>query len=167
MKRVMIVGISGAGKSTLGLKLSEKLGIPAYHLDNIYHRPGWVARPEADVQRDFEAIATEESWVVDGNYRNLSFALQDRAEVIVFLDFGRIFGLRQVLRRWALHRLGIQRRHDLAQGFDEQMTWTFIKWVWNWRGGNRDRWVTQLATWGPKVKVFKNRQQVNEWVSSL
>lgn len=167
MKRVMIVGISGAGKSTLGRILSEKLKIPAYHLDNIYHLPGWIARPDADVQRDFEAIATEEKWVVDGNYRRLSFALQDRAELVIFLDFGRLFALRQVVKRWALHRLGIQKRPDLAEGFTEQLPWSFILWVWNWQRDSRANWMAQLEKMGPKVMVFKSRKHVNAWLKTL
>ena len=167
MQRVMIVGISGAGKSTLSRALGARFGLPVHHLDNIYHLPGWVARPDADVQRDFEAIATEGTWVVDGNYRRLSTALQERADTIIFLDFGRLFALCQVVRRWALHRLGVRKRVDIGEGFNEQLPWSFITWVWNWRRDNRARWVEQLAQHEGKVKVFTSRKAVNTWLESL
>ncbi len=167
MQRVMIIGISGAGKSTLGRTLNAKLGLPAYHLDNIYHLPGWVARPNADVQADFDAIAARESWVVDGNYRRLSGALQQRADVIVFLDFGRVFAIRQVIQRWAMHRLGLRKRKDLGDGFEEKLSKGFLPWVWNWRRDNRPNWLDTLEPFQDKVKTFYTRRDVNRWLETL
>ncbi|TKW61901.1 MAG: AAA family ATPase [Blastochloris viridis] len=167
MQRVMIIGISGAGKSTLGRALSSKLKAPAYHLDNIYHLPGWVARPDADVQADFDAIAATEAWVVDGNYRRLSGALQERADAIIFLDFGRVFALRQVIQRWAFHRLGLRKRVDLGEGFSEKLSKGFLPWVWNWRRNNRPKWMETLKNHSNKVKTFHNRRDAYRWLETL
>ncbi len=167
MQRVMIIGIAGAGKSTLSRKLNARLGLPVYHLDNIYHLPGWRARADADVQRDFEAIATEERWVVDGNYRRLSTALQERADVIIYLHFGRFFALSQVVKRWALHRLGIKRRADLSEGFNEQLPLSFITWIWRWHADNGVRWQEHLTQYQGKLKVFSSRKAANAWLDTL
>ena len=43
MKRIMIIGSGGSGKSTFSSKLSEVLGLPLYHLDAYYWKPGWIA----------------------------------------------------------------------------------------------------------------------------
>jgi adenylate kinase family enzyme len=36
MKKIFILGISGSGKSYLAKKMSEKLGIKSYDLDDIF-----------------------------------------------------------------------------------------------------------------------------------
>ncbi len=167
MRRVMIVGMSGAGKSTLCRAIADKFGLARYHLDNIYHLPGWTARPEDEVRQDFDDIASREAWVVDGNYRRMSGALQERADFIVFLDSGRFYSIFQILKRFALHRLGIKRRVDLAAGFNEKMSISFIMWVWKWPSQNKQRWLTQLAPYGDKVKIFDNRRDVRAWLESL
>lgn len=164
MRRVMILGISGAGKSTLCRALGTKLGIPFYHLDNIYHLPGWVARPEPEVEADFNKLAATESWVVDGMYRGISGALQERADVIVFLDFGRIFAIQQVFKRFALHRLGIRKRVDLGDGFEEKVSWAFISWIWQWPANNRVKWMKQLAPMQDKVVFLKSRKEIAKWL---
>jgi adenylate kinase family enzyme len=167
MQRVMIIGISGAGKSTLSRRLHERLGLPIYHLDNIYHSAGWVARPPEDVQRDFDAIAAQKTWVVDGNFRKLSGALRERADTLVFLDFGRVYCIWQVTKRWAMHKLGLRKRVDLAEGFPEQLPFDFIKWVWNWHANNRPNWLIEIKKFKGNAIIFKTRHEVNHWLESL
>ncbi len=45
MKRLAIVGCAGAGKSTLARLLGQILGLPVFHLDALFWRPGWVETP--------------------------------------------------------------------------------------------------------------------------
>ncbi len=42
MKRVAISGCGGTGKSTLARRLGKITGLPIYHLDSLYWKPGWV-----------------------------------------------------------------------------------------------------------------------------
>ncbi len=47
MQRVVVLGPSGSGKSTLARKLGDRIGVPVFHLDQAYHRPGWQPQPTA------------------------------------------------------------------------------------------------------------------------
>ncbi|RYG60203.1 MAG: AAA family ATPase [Alphaproteobacteria bacterium] len=167
MRRVMIIGMSGAGKSTLCRTLGQQLAVPFYHLDSIYHTSGWVARAEDEVAADFDAIAAQDAWVVDGNYRRLSESLRERADVIVFLDFPRWYCMYQVIQRWAMHRTGLRKRVDLAEGFRDEFNFAFLKWVWNWRQQNRLRWLETLQPCMAKVQFFSNRRAIKEWRETL
>lgn len=167
MKRVVIVGISGAGKSTLCRRLAAQLGVPYHHLDNIYHSPGWVARATDDVQQDFDVIAAQDAWVVDGNYRRLTTAFRERADAIIFLDYSRYLGLYRILKRWAFHKLGICKRADLGNGFDEQMSLDFIKWVWNWPRDSGANWREELKAHAQKTKILTSSHAVDVWLKSL
>ncbi|PZP40602.1 MAG: AAA family ATPase [Pseudomonas fluorescens] len=167
MQRIMIVGISGAGKSTLSRFLGHRFNLPYHHLDNIYHSAGWVARPLDEVKRDFDAIAAQDKWVVDGNYRKASAALRERADIVIFLDYGRLFAIWQVVKRWAFHHLGIRKRPDLPEGSPEQLPLSFIAWVWNWHANNRPNWVLEMANMGDKARVFTSRRALNQWMKTL
>ena len=39
--KIAIIGNPGSGKSTLASKLHHILGIPIYHLDQYFWKPGW------------------------------------------------------------------------------------------------------------------------------
>ena len=164
VQRILIIGMSGAGKSTLCRKLAADLKVSPSHLDNIYHLPGWVARPNAEVERDFNEIAARDVWVADGNYRRLSKNLRERAQLIIFLDFNRWFCLRQILTRYLLHHYGWRKRVDLGAGFEEKMSWEFIHYVLQWPQQNRVRWLTELQPYTDKLLVLKNRKEVMQWL---
>jgi adenylate kinase family enzyme len=51
MKRIAIIGSGGSGKSTLARNLGDVLGLPVYHLDNLYWQPAWP-RPVGTVARE-------------------------------------------------------------------------------------------------------------------
>ncbi|MBY3004023.1 AAA family ATPase [Rhizobium leguminosarum] len=72
-ERIAILGPSNAGKSTLAVAVSEKLGIPAVHLDQLHHLPGtnWQPRPEAEFAALHDAAIHKERWVIEGSYSRL------------------------------------------------------------------------------------------------
>ncbi len=167
-KRILILGMSGAGKSTLARALGNKLNLPVTHLDNLAHHPGWTMKADRTIQLSFSKLAKQRAWVADGNFFRLSAPLRMRADLIIFLDFGTLYCLGQILRRYALHKLGLKRRADLATGFDDAIQWPFLQWVWRWRRDNRQKWWDELAHYpANRVLIFTKRRQVNRWFTSL
>ena len=55
LQRVVVMGPPGSGKSTLARSLGARFGLPIFHLDQIYWRPGWIEAPAtvfgAEVER--------------------------------------------------------------------------------------------------------------------
>jgi adenylate kinase family enzyme len=167
-KRILVLGMSGAGKSTLAHKLGLKFNLPVTHLDNMAHHPGWTMKTDTTIRRSFQVLANQPKWVANGNYFRLSTTLRKRAELIIFLDFGTLYCLQQILRRYVLHKLGLQRRKDLAAGFDDAITWPFLQWVWRWRRDNRRKWAEELKNYpSQRVKIFTTRRDLNRWLKSL
>ena len=51
MKKIIVIGCPGSGKTTFSLKLAEKIKLPLFHLDAIWHKPDrtHITREEFDI----------------------------------------------------------------------------------------------------------------------
>lgn len=134
--RIMVMGPPGSGKSTLARILGERLGLPVWHADALFHGPGWVARPREDFIADMVSIAAHSDWVIDGNYSSAHYgpAIRDRlarADRIILLDLPRRVTIPRILRRVARHRGQV--RPDSAPGCPERLDFDFLAYCWRWR----------------------------------
>ncbi len=90
IRRIAIVGYSSSGKTTLAAALSRKLGVPHYSLDVIHHLPGWQPRPFEEFAAEHDKRIAEEVWVMEGAYSKTMPQRFERADMIIFMDFGRL-----------------------------------------------------------------------------
>lgn len=135
MKRVAIVGCGGAGKSTFAAQLGPRLGLPVFHLDGLFWRPGWVETPRdewVEIQRD---LVRGDEWVIDGNYGGTMEIRFAAADTIIMFDFPRLLCTYRVIKRVLTYRG--RSRPDNAEGCPERIDWDFLKWVWTY--GRRKR----------------------------
>lgn len=89
-ERIAIVGSSGSGKSTLARQLQERCGHARLELDGLQHGPRWQPRPESEVRAAIGAfVATNERWVIDGNYAMFRDSIWPAADTVVWLDLPR------------------------------------------------------------------------------
>lgn len=69
MKKIMIAGPVGSGKTTFAKRLSTKMTIPYYELDNLIwdRRPaGDRPYPEEESSRQLQDILAQDSWIIEG-----------------------------------------------------------------------------------------------------
>jgi adenylate kinase family enzyme len=105
--------------------------VPYTELDAVYHQPDWVPLPKDDFRHRVTALAAEDGWVIDGNYRTVLPLVWARADTVVWLDPPR----RTVMRRIIWRSVGrVAGRTEL----------------WN---GNRERW-RNLLTWDEQESVI-------------
>ena len=89
----------------MGRELARRLGVVHIELDSLFWNPGWVETPPDEFKRRVAAaLAEQDAWVVDGNYRSrLGMLVLDQADLVVWLDlplritFPRLF--RRTIRR--------------------------------------------------------------------
>lgn len=135
----MVMGPPGSGKSTLARALAERLDLPVWHADALFHGPGWVARPRDAFIADLAAIAAQSEWVIDGNYSSAHYgrAIRDRlarAERIILLDLPRRVTIPRILQRVARYH-GLQRPDSAA---DARNGWIGSSaYCWRWRSAVR------------------------------
>ncbi len=127
-ERIVILGPSNAGKSTLALALSEKLGLPAVHLDQLQHLPGtdWQTRPEAEFRALHDAAIEEESWVMEGNYSRLMPQRLARATGIILITSSPWLRIGRYLKRTLVNRAD---RAGHLEGAQDSIKWEMIHWI--------------------------------------
>jgi adenylate kinase family enzyme len=120
VKRVCLIATaSGNGKTTTGRALAERLGVPFYELDSLYHGPNWTPATPEELRARVLPIVESEAWVIDGTYRGtIGDVVPEAADVVVWLDLPMRVWLPRLLRRTARR---VIRKEEL------------------W-GGNRERW---------------------------
>ena len=135
VKRVMIVGCGGAGKSTLARRLSETIGLPVIHIDQIYWTAGWINRSREETRRLVAEAIKGDEWIFEGN-NSTSFDLRiAKADTVIFLDFPMPLCLFRVFKRVVASHGRV--RPDMAEGCPEGFDWEFMKWIIGYRRNHR------------------------------
>lgn len=127
-ERIAVLGPSNAGKSTLAVALSEKLGIPAVHLDQLRHLPNtdWQQRPEAEFAALHDAAIFEKSWVMEGNYSRLMPQRFARATGAILITSNRWLRFSRYLKRTLINRSD---RAGHLEGARDSVTWEMTHWI--------------------------------------
>ncbi len=124
MQRVMIMGPCGSGKSTLARRIGARHGLPVFHLDQAFHRPGWRPAPEAEFVAEVERIAALPAWVIDGNYKGTIASRLQAADTLIYLDMPARVTVPRILKRIALSHGQV--RPDAAAGCPERLDLPFL-----------------------------------------
>lgn len=83
--RVLVMGCPGSGKSSFARKLWQNARLPIYHLDDLYWGAAWARPVDAEWRRIQESLASNDRWIIDGNYQAESSARLKRAQLIFIL----------------------------------------------------------------------------------
>ena len=150
MRRVIIMGPPGSGKSTLARRLGSLNGLPVFHLDHAYWRPGWLSAPPEAFLAEVKRIAALPAWVMDGNYGATLAPRLARADTVVFLDLPPRAYLPRVLRR-AL--AGAVMGRTQAPGCRERLNAAFLRYAFAWRRERRDKDFALLDGFGGTLLV--------------
>jgi adenylate kinase family enzyme len=136
VRRVSVVGNSGSGKSTLARELAARLGVPYLELDGVFHQPGWEPLPAEEFQRIVAERASEDGWVIDGNYSGVRPVVWARADTVVWLDLPRRIVMQRVIWRTARRAVTRQElwngnREPLANFLSWDPEKSLISWAWH------------------------------------
>ncbi|CAB3722592.1 AAA family ATPase [Achromobacter piechaudii] len=150
--RICILGPSNSGKSTLAEAISRKRGMPAIHLDQLFHLPhtDWQARPKDEFLRLHDEAIQQEQWVMDGNYTSSIGPRLERATGLILLDLPTATSLFRYFRRTLFER---DRRGALEGGRDS-VKWDMIHHITIVTPGNRRQYAEMYESLVlPKIKL--------------
>jgi len=103
MRKIAIVGTSGSGKTYFAKRLSKKLGIEHFELDNYYWQPEWAQVPIDDFKKSLIEITKNPTWIVCGNYSKFRKEIFSDLDTVFWLDFPLSTCLIQSLKRALSH----------------------------------------------------------------
>lgn len=158
--KISIIGFSGSGKSTLAKVLSKHYNIPIMHMDSIRFLENWKERDDEEFRMIVkEFINSNESWIIDGNYRRIVPERHEQADLVIFLNYNRFFCYRSAKKRYKMYKG--KARDDVASGCDEKFDKEFRQWLlYKGRTKARSKQLMQTAQNHPNSLIFKNRKQL-------
>ncbi|MBE6573289.1 MAG: adenylate kinase [Ruminococcaceae bacterium] len=157
MKKVIVIGCPGAGKSTFSRLLSEKTGLPLYHLDLIWHKPDRTTVSREEFDRKLALIIEKEEWIIDGNYgRTLGIRIKACDTVFLF-DLPT-----ESCLEGAMARIG-KKREDMPWT-EETLDPEFKEWIVNFARDEMPRVYSLIETYKDKnIVIFKSHKEVDEY----
>lgn len=155
--RISILGPSNSGKSTLAVAIARRHGMPAIHLDQLFHLPhsDWKARPEPEFLQLHEAAIAQERWVMDGNYTRCLPQRLQRATGLILLDLATARSLIRYFRRSWLQR----NRHGALPGNRDTVKLQMLHHIAIVTPSNRQRYAELYQSIElPKLRLANTRQ---------
>lgn len=162
MKRIIVVGPSGAGKSTFSRRLSKRLGIDVYHLDNIFRKSdkSHITRDEFDLK--LSEVLAKDSWIIDGDYSRTYEVRFKNADTIIFLNYPLEVCLEGVNSRIGTIREDIPWVED---EFDPE----FLEWIKNWFKDVLPKTLELIEKYKDEknIIIFKSRDEALDYLNNL
>lgn len=161
ISKISIIGGSGTGKTTLSENLSKDLEIPVYHIDGIHHLENWKIRDKNERDKIILDIVKKDKWIIDGTYHSTLRERLEKSDLIIYLDYSTIAQAKGAIGRFVKDH---GKEKPEIPGCKEQMSFTFLKFVINWRKDKRPFIIDTLKNIDKeKVLIFKNRRSLNKW----
>jgi adenylate kinase family enzyme len=125
--RICILGPSNSGKSTLAAAIARRRGLPAIHLDRLFHRPhtDWQPRPQDEFLHLHDLAIRQPRWVMEGNYTRCLEQRLQRATGFVLLDASTALSLLRYVRRTWFER----DRAGALEGARDSLKWTMFRHI--------------------------------------
>lgn len=165
--RIMIIGSAGSGKSFLSRELGKILKIPVFHLDKEHWLPGWTIPDKEDWRNRQKEMISHSEWIIDGNYQGSLDLRIPQADLIIFLNFSKYLCLFRAIKR------NIQyidkKREDMAEGCPERLSFSFLKWIWDFPKNElvqTNRMLREHKALG-KTMIFNSPDELSLWLKNI
>lgn len=171
MNRVLVLGSGASGKTTFSLKLSEKTGLPLYHLDSLYWSPGWKATEEKAWREKVADLVQKDRWIIDGSYGGTLDLRIPHADTILFLDISNWQCVWNILkRRIKYSRLSGKTRPGMPVDCPERIYFSFVMWVWTYPWRKKPgvlKAINDLKKPDTEVKIFRSYGEMNRFLDRI
>lgn len=166
--KIQVCGYSASGKSTFSKELAKYYNTKVLHLDTIHFGPNWKIIPDCEMAIKIDEFLKEnDSWVIDGNYKNASPNRFEECDLLFYFDFNRFTCMYNAYKRYKKYKNTT--RDDMAEGCDEILDWAFISWIlFRSRTKRRKNYFKNLSKiYKDKFIVFKNHKEVDKFLEKL
>ena len=168
MKKIIVIGCPGAGKTTFAKGLKEKIGLPLFHLDSIWHKADrtHITREEFDARLG-EILALDE-WIIDGNFSRTFPRRLQFADTVIWLDLPVLVCLWGATKRVFQHHG--KSRPDMGgncpEHFDSRKI-ELYKAIIGFNKRNKKEYEKLLKAADVKVYRLKSRRQIKAFLKGI
>ena len=159
-RRVHIIGGPGSGKSYAARILANRLGIPAYDLDDLFwdHAASGYGVPAPVVERHarLQAITSADAWIIEGVYYRWLKPSFERADAIYVLSPNVCLRDWRILNRFVRRKLGIVpgKRENLPDLFK------LLQWNHEYDSDNLKRAMDFMREFRDKIEVCRSTDEL-------
>ena len=163
--KIAIIGNPGSGKSTLALKLYKILGIPLYHLDQYFWKPGWQKGDRSEFVRVHNQLCDKDEWIIEGMATRLFEYRLKKADIVIFLDFPTYLCFYRVFKR-ALTHFGHVYFSSAKDCPERGPDLAFLKYIWTFNRDKKPGIEALLDTCKDQKKIFiiKNQTELHDLI---
>ena len=162
MKKIIVIGCPGSGKTTFAEKLKDKIGLPLYYLDAIWHKTDRIHISREEYDARLAEILSLDSWIIDGNYSRTIETRISACDMVFLFDLPV-----DVCLDGAISRLG-KDRYDMPW-IDTKLDPNLKREIEEFPSKNLPTIYALIDKYkdGKTVVVFKSREQADEFLSQL
>ena len=162
MKKIIVIGCPGSGKTTFAEKLRDKIGLPLFYLDAIWHKPDrtHISRDEFDGK--LSDILAHDQWIIDGNYSRTLERRIAAADTVFLFDLPT-----QICLDGAVERIG-KKRVDMPW-VDTELDPNLKSEIEAFRDKNLPIIYELLQAYkeGRNFVVFKSREEADGYIEEI
>lgn len=156
--KIHIIGSSGSGKTYLSKRLSQKYGIPAYALDDLFwDNDGYSGKRDPDSRNAMLAeILQKNDWIIEGvQYAWVGRSFEE-ADIIYLLEPPAYLCRMRIVRRFITRKYcGTARKNESLKALME-----LLKWTKKFYGVNLPKIKDTLAPYQKKVVCVSGKNEV-------
>ena len=162
MKKIIVIGCPGSGKTTFAEKLRDKLGIPLFYLDAIWHKPDKTHISREDFDARLGDILKFDQWIIDGNYSRTIERRIAACDTVILFDLPT-----EACLDGAISRLG-KGRYDMPW-IDPELDPRFKEEIESFPMKNLPTIYALLEKYksGREIYVFKSRREADDFIDQI
>lgn len=162
MKRIIVIGCPGSGKTTFAEKLRDKLSLPLFYLDAIWHKPDRTHIPREEFDIRLGDILSLDSWIIDGNYSRTLERRIAAADTVILFDLPT-----EICLDGAVSRLG-KGRYDMPW-IDTELDPKLKAEIEEFKTKNLPTIYELIGKYrdGKTTVIFESREESDDFIRSL
>ena len=162
MKKIIVIGCSGSGKTTFAERLRDKIGLPLFYLDAIWHKPDRTHISREDFDARLGEILALDRWIIDGNYSRTLERRIEACDTVIWFDLPTEVCLEGVRERRGKPRIDMP---WVETGEDPEL----IELIKKYNDEQRPKVLSLLEKYrsGREIIVFRSRREADELLAII